>query len=35
MKNVQIYIDGSCLGNPGKGGYASILIDRNHQKNRQ
>ncbi|MGK7902776.1 MAG: ribonuclease HI [Hormoscilla sp.] len=32
MKNVQIYTDGSCLGNPGKGGYASILIYGEHQK---
>lgn len=24
-KNIQIYSDGSCLGNPGPGGWASIL----------
>lgn len=32
MKKVQIYTDGSCLGNPGKGGYAAILIYGEHQK---
>lgn len=25
MKKVKIYTDGSCLGNPGPGGYAAIL----------
>ena len=25
MKKIEIYTDGSCLGNPGKGGYAAIL----------
>lgn len=25
MKNVSIYTDGSCLGNPGPGGWAAIL----------
>lgn len=25
MKNVTIYTDGACLGNPGKGGWAAIL----------
>lgn len=25
MKKIQIYTDGSCLGNPGAGGYAAIL----------
>ena len=25
MKNVTIYTDGSCLGNPGPGGWAAIL----------
>lgn len=25
LKNVTIYTDGSCLGNPGQGGYAAIL----------
>lgn len=27
MKEFQIYTDGSCLGNPGAGGYAAIIID--------
>lgn len=26
MKQVQIYTDGSCLGNPGPGGYGAVLI---------
>lgn len=26
MKNVVIYTDGSCLGNPGYGGWSAILI---------
>ena len=26
MKKVDIYTDGACSGNPGKGGWASILI---------
>ncbi len=26
MKTVDIYTDGACSGNPGKGGWASILI---------
>lgn len=25
MKKVKIYSDGSCLGNPGLGGYAAII----------
>ena len=25
MKNVQIYTDGACSGNPGDGGWAAIL----------
>ncbi|MDY6123150.1 MAG: RNase H family protein, partial [Campylobacter sp.] len=25
MKKVQIFCDGSCLGNPGSGGWAYIL----------
>jgi ribonuclease HI len=28
MKNVDIYTDGACLGNPGKGGYGAVLIYR-------
>lgn len=26
MKNVIIYTDGACLGNPGRGGYGAIII---------
>lgn len=26
MKNVEIYTDGACSGNPGKGGWCAILI---------
>ncbi|MBL8026736.1 MAG: ribonuclease HI [Fibrobacteres bacterium] len=26
MKNVKIYTDGACKGNPGKGGWGAILI---------
>ena len=32
MKEVTIYTDGACLGNPGPGGYASILIYHSHRK---
>ena len=27
MSNITIYTDGSCLNNPGNGGFAAILID--------
>mgnify|MGYP000040911268 FL=1 len=26
MNEVIIYTDGSCLGNPGKGGWAAVII---------
>lgn len=29
---VEIYTDGACLGNPGKGGYAAILLYKEHKK---
>lgn len=29
---IIIYTDGSCLGNPGKGGYCSILLYKEHEK---
>lgn len=32
MKEVQIYSDGSCLGNPGPGGWACILKFGEHEK---
>ena len=31
-KNVQIYTDGACSGNPGPGGWAAILIFGPHTK---
>ena len=31
-ENIQIYTDGACLGNPGKGGWGAILIYKEHQK---
>tara|TARA_A100001015_G_scaffold276820_1_gene335437 strand:- start:175 stop:342 length:168 start_codon:yes stop_codon:yes gene_type:complete len=24
---IKIYTDGSCIGNPGKGGWAAIILD--------
>ncbi len=32
MKEVQIYSDGSCLNNPGRGGYGVILVYGEHTK---
>lgn len=32
MKNVTIYTDGSCLGNPGPGAWAAILSYNNKEK---
>jgi len=32
MKNVTIYTDGACSGNPGPGGYGAVLIYGNHRK---
>ncbi|MEJ5314679.1 MAG: ribonuclease HI [Anaerolinea sp.] len=32
MKRITIYTDGACIGNPGTGGYAAILINENHRK---
>ena len=29
---VKIYTDGACLGNPGPGGYAAILVSGEHRK---
>jgi ribonuclease HI len=26
MKQVQIYTDGACAGNPGPGGWAALLV---------
>ncbi|MGK7939837.1 MAG: ribonuclease HI [Crocosphaera sp.] len=32
MKKVEIYTDGACSGNPGKGGYGVVLIYNQHRK---
>jgi ribonuclease HI len=32
MKSVSIYTDGACLGNPGPGGYGTILVYGEHRK---
>jgi ribonuclease HI len=32
MKQVEIYTDGACSGNPGKGGWAAILIYKGREK---
>lgn len=32
MKQVEIFTDGSCLGNPGPGGYGAILRYKQHEK---
>ncbi len=32
MTRVTIYTDGACLGNPGPGGYAAVLIQGKHRK---
>jgi ribonuclease HI len=32
MKKIIMYTDGSCLGNPGPGGYGALIIFGKHQK---
>ena len=32
MKEVQIYTDGACRGNPGRGGWAAILVYGSHER---
>ncbi|GAA6183192.1 MULTISPECIES: ribonuclease HI [Alteromonadaceae] len=32
MKHITIYTDGSCLGNPGPGGYGAVLKFNQHDK---
>ena len=32
LKQVEIFTDGSCLGNPGPGGYGAILRYRGHER---
>ena len=31
-KTVEIYTDGSCLGNPGPGGYGIFMLYEGHEK---
>lgn len=31
-KNIAIYTDGSCLGNPGPGGYGAVMVYGKHRK---
>ena len=32
MKKVEVYTDGACTGNPGKGGYGAVLIYNGKEK---
>ena len=32
MKQVQLITDGACLGNPGPGGWAAVLVYGDHEK---
>ncbi len=32
MKNVEIYTDGACTGNPGRGGFGAVLIYNENEK---
>ena len=32
MKNVQIFTDGACSGNPGPGGWGALLRYNGHEK---
>lgn len=32
MKNVEVYTDGACTGNPGKGGFGAVLIYNGNEK---
>ena len=32
MKDVEIYTDGACSGNPGKGGWGAILLYKGNEK---
>ncbi|MFI3246677.1 MAG: ribonuclease HI [Ferrimonas sp.] len=34
-KAVTLYTDGSCLGNPGPGGYGAVMLYRQHRKELQ
>ena len=33
MMKIKVYTDGACIGNPGPGGWAAIIINDNEQKN--
>ena len=33
--NVTIYTDGACIGNPGPGGWAAIILTENSKKENQ
>ncbi|MCL2855127.1 MAG: ribonuclease HI [Defluviitaleaceae bacterium] len=35
MKNVDIYTDGACSGNPGPGGFGVVLLHSKHRKEMQ
>lgn len=32
MKNIEIYTDGACSGNPGVGGWGAVLLFNGHKK---
>lgn len=32
VKQVKIYTDGACSGNPGPGGWAAVLLHKDHRK---
>ena len=32
MKHVDVYIDGACRGNPGRGGWGAILVYQGHER---
>ncbi len=32
LKRIQVFTDGSCLGNPGPGGYGALLVYKGHSK---
>ena len=32
MSKIEIYTDGACLGNPGRGGWGAVLLYKEHRK---
>ena len=32
LKHIDVYTDGSCLGNPGPGGYGAVMVYGTHRK---